>query len=105
MPVPVTLPSAFCCNATENASAGVPVVVVNVATQVPVMVGCAVGVGVTVTPLGVVGVVELTFPPQAASISIKMSSQAEASFTSTSSYAGTSRNDLSDEFLVPGGRH
>ncbi len=142
--VPVTLPSAFCCNATKNDSAGVPVVVVNVAAQVPVMVGCAVAPPtVTVPPVGVVGAVgvpvgavgvlvgvvgdvgigdtgtvgsppgvangavgsgvgvpfgvgagvtftlapdgvvelDLTFPPQAASISINTSSQAEASFT------------------------
>lgn len=57
MLVPVTLPSAFCCNTTENASAGVPVVVVRVATQVPLMADCAVGVVVVVPPMGVIGTV------------------------------------------------
>ncbi len=56
--VPVTRPSGFCRTATKNDSAGVPVVVVNVAAQVPVMVGCAVAPPtVTVPPVGVVGAV------------------------------------------------
>ncbi len=55
--VPVTLPSAFNCSTTVNASAGVPVVVVKVATQVALMAdSVVVGVLVVVPPVGVVGV-------------------------------------------------